>query len=386
MMKKNLSILWLVVGLALIFSPSGATAATEKDETLLDRIHPSGDMRLRYEWDASRGGKKGDRHRARARFRIGAGIDITDELMAGFRLRTGNSDIPNSPHQTFGNSFDSWEIALDRAYLKWSPDWARGGWAQGGKMANPFKMNPVYGELVWDADINPEGGQVGYRWSGDGLALGGATGVWVLNSSDNTATIFPIQGYAECTCMDDFKVTTAVAFYKYGNMGGSGANNPSDFDPGGNRGNRLKAPIPPATDGDFKSDFEILDSFVSVTYTGLSIPVTVVGELIHNFGAKKNRDSRGWAVGAKTELPLMGRKHRVFYQYQTIRADAVFSPMAQDDFQSRASDFKGHIAGVDWGITKGVKIRTWGLFEKNRGTTGGTRSNQRVRVDINVKF
>lgn len=380
MMKKSLSSLWLIIGLVLIFPSSGAIAAVE-GESLMDRIHPFGDMRLRYEWDGGR--SNSDRHRARARLRIGAGIDVTDELMAGFRIRTGNSDDPNSPHQTFGGNFDSWEIALDRAYLKWSPEWAKGGWVQGGKMANPFKSNPVYGELVWDADVNPEGGQVGYRWERDGLALGGGTGIWILNLSDNnTATIFPIQGYAECTCIDDLKVTTAIAFYKYGNMGGGGANNPSDFN-NGNRGNVLD-PVPP-TNGDFASDFEILDSFVSITYAGLSIPITVVGEVIHNFGAKSNSKDTGWAVGARTKVPFLGRKHRVFYQYQDIEADALFSPMAQDDFQSRVSNFEGHIAGIDWGITKGVKIRTWGLFQKQR-MNGRTRTNQRVRVELNVTF
>jgi hypothetical protein len=354
-----------------------------EDESLMDRIHPSGDMRLRYEWDGSRNNGHTDRNRARARLRLGAGIDITDELMGGFRIRTGNSDDPNSPHQTFGNSFDSWEIALDRAYLKWSPGWAKGAWAEGGKMANPFKTNPVYGELVWDADINPEGGQVGYRWEEDGMAFGGATGIWVLNLTDNdTATIFPIQGYAECTCIDDLKLTTAIAYYKYGNMGQGGSNNPSDYDTG-NRGNVLD-PVPP-TAGDFASDFEILDSFVSITYAGLSIPITVVGEVIHNFGAQNDSKDMGWAVGARTKVPLLGREHRVFYQYQDIEADALFSPMGQDDFQSLASNFKGHVAGIDWGITKGVKIRTWGLIERER-VGGKTRKNGRVRVDLNVTF
>ena len=82
----------------------------------------------------------------------------------------------------------------------------------------------------------------------------------------------------------------------------------------------------------------------------------------------------------------MDRKHKVFYQYQDIQADSLFSPMGQDDFQSRASHLKGHIVGIDWAITKGVKIRTWDLFETNRGTNSGTKSNQRVRVYVNVKF
>jgi len=82
----------------------------------------------------------------------------------------------------------------------------------------------------------------------------------------------------------------------------------------------------------------------------------------------------------------MNRKHQVFYQYQDIQADSLFTPMGQDDFQSSASHLKGHIVGIDWAITKGVRIRTWGLFETNRRTNSGTRSNQRARLDVNVRF
>lgn len=348
----------------------------------MDRLHPSGDMRLRYERDGSRGGGKDTRHRPRARLRFGLGIDISEEVMAGLRLRTGNSSDANSPHQTFGNEFNSWEFSLDRAYLRYSPKWAEGAWIEGGKMASPFKTNPVYGELVWDADINPEGGQAGYRWSNDGLALGVATGIWVLNidgSGDNssTATIFPVQAYAECTCVDDLKVTTAVAFYKYGDLGGGGVR-----DAPTSTSHRVD-PI----SGKYESDFEVLDAFSSITYTGLALPITAVGELIYNFGAERDSEASGWAVGGSTKVPLAGKKHRVFYQFQNIKKDALYAPNAQDDFQSRRTHMKGHIAGVDWQLTKAVKLRTWGLFETDRGDgSNGTHSKNRLRVDINVKF
>jgi hypothetical protein len=62
-------------------------------------------------------------------------------------------------------------------------------------------------------------------------------------------------------------------------------------------------------------------------------------------------------IGAKTDVTdeLVGGR---------VDADAVFNPLIEDDFQSLASNFKGHIARIDWGITKGVKIRTWERFQK----------------------
>ncbi len=132
---------------------SGPAAEGELDG-LFGRIRPFGDMRLRYEHNRNQTGRD-DRNRARLRLRLGAEIDLLPELVAGFRVRTGNPDDPNSPHQTFGNMFDSYDFELDRAYLRYSPGWVEGVSLVGGKFAHPFVSNPVYGELVWDADVNP---------------------------------------------------------------------------------------------------------------------------------------------------------------------------------------------------------------------------------------
>ena len=385
---KSIVIPISVIAMAMTWVPISTSAAGDQvsEKSFLDRIHPFGDMRLRYEWDGGRWSGADDRNRARARFRIGAKIDVSDELQGGFRIRTGNPDDPASPHQTFGGEFDSWDISLDRAYLKWSPNWAAGGSVAGGKMANPFKSNPVFGELVWDADINPEGGQIAYAWSQDRLSLRGTTGFWVLNlSGSETATIFPLQISAQYKASDDLKLEGAIGYYGYGNMANGGANNASAYTRCGYSagdtsclGNALDA------GGNFRSGFKIINAFASLSYTGLPADLTLVAEYIHNSDAFSSQDT-GWAIGANAKVSLMDRKHRFFYQYQDIEAEAVFAPMAQDDTQSIFSNFEGHIAGVDWALVKRVKLRTWGLFQKQ--IQGGNDSwNKRVRIDVNVKY
>ena len=378
---KTLSLVSLFVGLALFVS-AGVASATVEEKSFWDRFHVSADGRLRYEYDGGRIGGADTRHRGRARFRFGGTVDVTDEIRGGLRIRTGNSDNPNSPHQNFGSMFDSWEIALDRAFLTYEPEWAKGAWIQGGKFPNAFKTNPVYGELVWDADVNPEGGQLGYGWSQNGFSVGGSTGIWVLNlSGSETATIFPVQGHAEFKFNDDLKAAVAFGYYGYYNMDHGGAETASSFPQNSN------ATYPAAfgpTAGEFISRFRVIDTFASVTYAGLPVSLTLVGEVIYNAGARNGRDA-GWAVGVNALVPLCERKHRVFYQFQYIEQEALFSPMGQDDFQSLASNYRGHIVGVDWAITKGVKIRTWGLFQEQM-LGGGDRLNARVRADINVKF
>ena len=102
-----------------------------------------------------------DRNRARTRLRVGATYKIRDDLVFGTRIVTGNFDDPQSPHHTFGTTFNSLRLSLDRIFLKYSPQRAPGFWVTGGKFAHPFYANPVYGELVWDADVQPDGIAIG---------------------------------------------------------------------------------------------------------------------------------------------------------------------------------------------------------------------------------
>ena len=120
-----------------------------------------GDFRLRYEGDFDLE-EQPDRHRARIRFRLGANYEVVDDLLIGARIVTGDRGDPNSPHVTLGDGFKDFEISLDRAFASYRPGWFEGSSLTAGKLAHPFDRNPVYGELVWDADVQPEGIVGGY--------------------------------------------------------------------------------------------------------------------------------------------------------------------------------------------------------------------------------
>ena len=125
------------------------------------RLTPYGDFRLRHESSFAQDSRS-DRHRLRLRFRLGATYRISDEITAGVRIVTGDADDPNSPHATIGDVFDNLEISLDRAFISYRPQSLAGFFVTAGKFAHPFETNPVYGELLWDADVHPEGLALGY--------------------------------------------------------------------------------------------------------------------------------------------------------------------------------------------------------------------------------
>lgn len=70
-----------------------------------------------------------DRQRFRLRFRLGADLDLGDNVRGGFRIATGDSNSPTSTNQSIGlasggqgGQFSKYAVWLDRAYLKYELD------------------------------------------------------------------------------------------------------------------------------------------------------------------------------------------------------------------------------------------------------------------------
>lgn len=371
-------------GLPAVGSASGSKA----EKTFFDRIHPFADMRLRLEHARHQPGMRRDRTRLRTRFRIGAEYDLTNEFTAGFRVRTGNPDDPNSPHQTFGSGFDSWEFNLDRAYIRYEPDHVEGLWLVAGKASHKFKTNPVYGELVWDEDINPEGLTGGYTWSnGNGLELGVVAGeYWLVERGGaNEATLFDVQGHGSIEISEHLVATAAVGYYDYSRLDDGGAGRDGALLPD-NAGNLLTDFNGDGIGDAFASDFQIINPIASVTFSGLSWPITLAGEYIHNFDASNSDFEDGYALGASTKGKVMERSAKFFYQYQELGREAVFSGFAQDDFQ-HATGFRGHAFGSEIGIADNIKLKIWSLFSRPIDAPMTSRNmEKRIRFDLNAKF
>ena len=106
-----------------------------------------------------------------------------------------------------------------------------------------------------------------------------------------------------------------------------------------NAGNKVD-PI----NGGFLSDFHIVNPIVSLTTPVADKPLTFAGEYILNTGAKSDDDANGYAVGASLGKLVAKGDWNAYYQYQRVQQEAVFSPVAQDDFQ-QSTNFQGHVFG-----------------------------------------
>lgn len=372
----------------------------EVSAVLKDRLkglRVSGDFRLRQETDFDRRGSelfaraKSNRNRQRIRGRLGLTFDVNDEWTAGTRLRTGNPDDPNSPHQTLDGVFDSLEANFDQWYGTYRPAWGGGLWLTGGKFAHPFKMNPVYGELVWDADVNPEGGIVGYNRKNITETLKEfqlVAGVYSLLEQDlaDEASMIVTQGAGTVSLAKDLSASLAVGFYRYTNLTPDG----SVAVLRDNEGNAIVDRNGDGKPDDFLSNFSIINPMLHLTYTDLILPYTgrrmplvVGGEFMHNFDAFNDEDEDGWAIGAALGSSEKKGDLRLAYQWQVLQQESIFSPFAQDDFLL-ATNSRSHIVSLHYRLTDKIELRPWLLI--SRFDKGNDRDQYRLRFDLNMSF
>jgi hypothetical protein len=352
-------------------------------EAALEQIKLYGDLRLRQEKSFDMEGAP-DRDRSRLRLRFGVNYSLSDELLVGARLVTGDPDDPNSPHVTLGDAFDGMDFSLDRAFATWRPAEVEGTFVTGGKFDHPFQRNPVYGELVWDADVQPEGvvfgrdfGDLGVldslRFTAGGYAL-------VERSSGEDAWLWVAELSGSSRLREATTARASVAYYGYDDPTPDGST-ALLADNAGNATIDLDADGAPDA---FAADFGVLDAVASLTHDGGAWPVTLSAEHIRNLRSEVGSDA-GWAAGLALGKAALPGEWRAYYQWQVVEREAVFSAFAQDDFLL-ATNHESHVLGVQLQVSRDVGLHLWALVSSPEETTVRDDEQWRVRLDLNIKF
>ncbi len=340
---------FLALGVVSLCLGLPSSAIAQEDESSWDFF---GDFRARAEFNDM--ASTTDRHRQRLRFRFGANFQVADNVTVGTRLRSDSGD-QNNPHFDIGNNFNNIALSLDRAFMKYDPTWADISMTFG-KFGNPMKTNPVYGELVWDADVQPEG-----------IALGGQLGraEWSLGQyalTENSA------GSTEDKWMTALQVSNeidkgfaySVGYYFYG-----------DHDPANG--------VEPIVNGGVDAgNYGVLDAVISHKMND----TVFSAEYIENLRADDGIDATGWALGVATGSTA-STSGKFYGQYQVVEGGAVFTPYAQDDFNTRAN-FNGVVMGWKRDLSKRVGLNVWVLTSEPEATNAD--ADTRFRIDFNIKF
>jgi hypothetical protein len=114
----------------------------------------SGDVRLRAEpFFGGPSDESLDRMRGRVRARFNAVADLGSQFRAGLTLASGDINDPTSTNQTLTGFYSRKAIALDQAFVEFTPREFKSLTLVGGKFRYPWYNT----ELTWDKDLNPEG-------------------------------------------------------------------------------------------------------------------------------------------------------------------------------------------------------------------------------------
>lgn len=368
--------------------PAPAEARDKFVDTLKhawDRIDFFGDFRLRTEFDRDRDSQP-NRDRYRVRGRLGATYEVNDEIKVGTRLVTHEpGSDPNSTHVTLGGGrgFGHVDADLDRVWARYEPDWLENSFLQVGKFGHPFKMNPVYGELVWDEDVQPEGGAIGYSFKDLGEVLTSVDlklveYIAIEQNALDEGTMFGTETVFNFKWSDEVSSFVSGAYYNWANVTPDG----SAVVFAQNAGNAVAG-------GDFSSEFEIVHAIAGTTILIDGMPLTLAGEYFRNFEAAIDEEE-GWSAGARLGKFKEQWDWQLYAQYQVVERDAVLSPFAQDDFLLQ-TNFRGWVGGFKLMLLENVDLNLWVLTaaRDDLGLTTITDDDDdqlRWRIDINIKF
>lgn len=94
-----------------------------------------------------------DRARARVRVRFNALATLGSQFRAGITLASGDLNDPTSTNQTLTGFYSRKAVALDQAFVAFTPQEFKSLTLVAGKFRYPWYNT----ELTWDKDLNPEG-------------------------------------------------------------------------------------------------------------------------------------------------------------------------------------------------------------------------------------
>ncbi len=339
---------------------AGAAGAQESNDCEKSGWKFSSDFRLRAETTDYESGD--DRFRGRMRFRVGAKYQLAENIAFGARLVTGDRTNANSTHVDLGGDaavdpsgdaadFSSFEVSLDRAFLTYQPTWFTGATMKFGKFGHGFAKNPVYGELVWDGDVQPEG--FAMSWSHDYFSGMFDSNKWnvglyvmdeVNRGRDETIQVAQFAGTKKLSGGD---LGLSFGMYNFSN------------------------------NVDATNHYRILNPIVTYAMGDY----TFVAEFIENYSDNDGVNDSGQAFGVSMK---MEDGAKVYIQRQEIEADAVYSNFAQDDWAQGNTNFNGFVAGWKKSLADNIGLHVWAMTETENDIE--LNDTYRFRVDFNIKF
>lgn len=364
-MIKAVCLSAVAAGIASL-APHSAKAADENAATWTDSITMSGDLRLRYEvikWEG-----RDDRKQTRYRGRFGIAADVADDISLVIGLATGN-DNPVSTNQTFGDGFSTKDIGLDLLFVNWAiNDDFR---FFGGKMRQPW-IRAGGTTIMWDSDLNPEGGAIGFD-RGTLFASGGGFLVQEESADTNTMLYYG-QGGARFKFGDVSNLMVGASYFAYDNTIGV-----EPFYLARSKGNTVDA------DGNYVYEYKIVEAFAQYGTVIGNWPFVAYANFIRNTAQDVIEDSAyslGFTVGRAKKKGSM----QFNYNYHDTGADAMIGTFTDSDFAGGNTDSRGHYMKGRYTLRENLYLGFTLIISEFGEFTGLNQNYDRLMLDFDVKF
>ncbi len=386
-----------------------------------------------------------DRLRIRERFRLGFEAKLADGLKAGVRFATSNTYNPVSNDQTLGNTGQSYQFAIDRAFLQYNfvdgkgTDWFT---LYAGRTINPFLSTDV----VFDPDLSFEGIAGSFRLpfnqdnpkvkaykAPNPTARNGINqGQQTPDSAFLTLGIFPIQDITSSTVdkwlyagqigadwlvFDDSRFNIATSYYEFQNVNArrtpvTGAGHQYDWTAPQfiQKGNSMVAITDTAngvasgctdTQGclfGLASGFKIFNATAIFDYAASDIThIMLTADYAKNLGFSQQQILRefhkdiaprtdayqGRIDVGRPELRRFG-DWNVNLAYRYIERDAVLDAFTDSIFHQGGTDAKGWVLGTQYGVTRNTWLNL--RWFSTDSINGPKYKIDTINVDLNARF
>lgn len=352
--------------------PPAKLAAAQPPAADADRqaLDISGDLRVRQEWN--QGGALA-RSRSAVRARLRATYELSEALSIGARIVTGDPDDPNGSDVTLGNFADDFEISLDQAWIGYKRD----GLAL---FAGKFPQIVQRTDMIWDADVSPQGVGATYRLP-LGSATLGARALWFIIdevAAGRDSDMLGGQVGLAAPLSPRLAVNVAGSYYHY-RLGSVAGADRGDF-----RGNLLA--------GDhYLSDFHLLEWLGSVHWAGAGEkwPLTLTADYVRNLGAAVPANS-GFNFDLAAGRATSAGDWRIAYNYAEVETDAIFTAFSHDNIDL-ASNYRLHGLGVSHIPVRDLQLDLlWYHYRPldaiHAGGAAHTEWLDRIRFSLMVNF
>jgi len=355
-----------------ISETNGTTPVSENG--IFNRVHFKGDLRLRYE--SIERDDAANKYRNRYRLRLGAKVDLIDNLQFEVGMRSGFAN-PTSGNQTFLDDqplsdyfFQSLRFNVLGLAYKFDNSTVKVG-RQAYMMYRPIKS-----QLVWDNDVSMNG--VNYQYKDDTKIITLGINQPTLEEASvakDDVNLFLAQ-YVHKTKLESAKLNLGAGIYYYDGLKG----NTTLF--GKSKGNTV-------VNGVYTNDYHIIQGFGELQFGDVfGMPFKVAASVAYNFAADKNN------VGYDLAFQLGKAKHigdwQVKYSYTDIEEDAVFGAYSDSDNFGGGTAARGHAIRAKYKMGKNLYLAGNFFFNtlyESKSKVGGIKPNyERVQLDCIIKF